>query len=220
MAEPNEHARQPERLSLSATQIVASVLAAVSASVAASYFGIAGTMIGAALGSVISVVGGAIYAHSIHKTRQRLRRTALDEAVGKRFDVIRKPSWRPKQIALAASALFVIAIGTVTGFELLSGKPISATVGGKAESGTSLFGTERSQTQPVNTQTSSSSTSAKPSGTTATKTVTVTVTPSATSTSGAAASSSSTETTPAGTPTQSATTPTATPTAAPSSGAN
>jgi len=69
MAEQTEHARQPERLSLSATQIIASVLAAISASVAASYFGIAGTMIGAAIGSVISVVGGAVYAHSISKNQ-------------------------------------------------------------------------------------------------------------------------------------------------------
>jgi hypothetical protein len=209
MAEQTEHARQPERLSLSATQIIASVLAAISASVAASYFGIAGTMIGAAIGSVISVVGGAVYAHSISKTRQRLRRTALDEAVEQRFDVKRKPSWRPKQIALAASALFVIAIGAVTGLELLSGKPISATVGGKAESGTSLFGTAPGQA--TGGQTSGTSKTATPSSTTPTKTVTVTVTPSATPTASTPATPSSSSANPTETPTQSATTPTPTP---------
>jgi hypothetical protein len=215
MAEQTERARQPERLSLSATQIIASVLAAVSASVAASYFGIAGTMIGAALGSVISVVGGAVYAHSISKTRQRLRRTALDEAVEQRFDVKRKPTWRPKQTALAAAALFVIAIGSVTGFELLSGKPISATVGGKAESGTSLFGSVHGQT--AGGQSSSSSTSPTPSSTAPTKTVTVTVTPSATPTASTPASSA---TTPVATPTQSAATQAPTPAPTPSGGAS
>jgi phage gpG-like protein len=218
MAEQTEHARQPERLSLSATQIIASVLAAISASVAASYFGIAGTMIGAALGSVISVVGGAVYAHSISKTRQRLRRTALDTAVEQRFDVKRRPAWRPKQIALAAAALFVIAIGSVTGLELLSGKPISATVGGKAESGTSLFGADHRQA--VGGQTSGGSTSTTPSSTAPTKTVTVTVTPSAKPTASTPTTPSSSPTTPAGTPTQSAATQTPTPTPTPSGGAS
>ena len=209
MVEQAEHTRQPERLSLSATQIIASVLAAISASVAASYFGIAGTMIGAALGSVISVVGGAVYAHSISKTRQRLRRTALDAAVEQRFDVKRRPAWRPKQIALAAAALFVIAIGSVTGLELLSGKPISATVGGKAESGTSLFGT--GHMPAAGGQTSGSSKPATPSSTTPTKTVTVTATSSATLTASAPVTPSSSNTSPTGTPTQSATTVTPTP---------
>jgi hypothetical protein len=219
MSDETENMGQPERLSISMTQIIASVLAAVSASVAASYFGVAGTVIGAALGSIVSVVGGAIYAHSITRTRDRLRRTAVEEAIRQRFDVA-EPStaprarWlAPKQIALAASALFVIAIGTVTGLELLTGKPVSSAVGGGSRSGTTLFGaTDRHGQQPTtpsNTPVKSTPAS-RP-----TTTVTITHTPSGTPTTTTPSSTPSTTVTPTGStsPTPSATT---TPTTLPS----
>jgi hypothetical protein len=75
---------EPERLGLSATQLVASGLAAMSATVAASYFGVAGTVIGAALGSVVTVLGNAVYGYSLRRTQHRVRRT-LDIAVAQRF---------------------------------------------------------------------------------------------------------------------------------------
>jgi hypothetical protein len=74
----------PERLGLSATQLVASGLAAMSATVAASFFGVAGTVIGAALGSVLTVIGNAVYGYSLRRTQHRVRRT-LDVAVAHRF---------------------------------------------------------------------------------------------------------------------------------------
>jgi hypothetical protein len=80
---PAERA-EPERLGLSATQLVASGLAAMSATVAASYFGVAGTVIGAALGSVVTVIGNAVYGYWLRRTRSRVRRS-LDVAVGHRF---------------------------------------------------------------------------------------------------------------------------------------
>jgi len=64
---------EPEKLGLSATQLVASGLAAMSATVAASFFGVAGTVIGAALGSIISVIGNAVYSYSLRRTRRRVR---------------------------------------------------------------------------------------------------------------------------------------------------
>jgi hypothetical protein len=76
--------QEPEKLGLSATQLIASGLAAMSATVAASYFGVAGTVIGAALGSVITVVANAVYGYSLRHTRTRVRRT-LDVAVAHRF---------------------------------------------------------------------------------------------------------------------------------------
>jgi len=75
---------EPEKLGLSATQLIASGLAAMSATVAASFFGVAGTVIGAALGSIISVVGNAVYGYSLRRTRSRVRQT-LDVAVAHRF---------------------------------------------------------------------------------------------------------------------------------------
>jgi hypothetical protein len=212
MSDETENRGQPERLSISMIQIIASVLAAVSASVAASYFGVAGTVIGAALGSVVSVVGGAIYAHSITRTRDRLRRTAVEDAVRQRFDVAdpqtaARARWlAPKQLALVASALFVIAIGTVTGLELLTGKPVSSTVGGGSQSGTSLFGaTDRHSQQP--TTPSSTPVESTPASR-PTTTVTVTQTPSDTPTTPSPSSTPSATVTPTGStsPTPSATT--------------
>jgi hypothetical protein len=67
------------RLQLSATQLIASALAAVTTTIAASFLGINGTVIGAAMASVLTVAGNAIYSHSIHRTRERVR-TAVPAA--------------------------------------------------------------------------------------------------------------------------------------------
>lgn len=171
--------KQSEGLSLSVTQLAASVLAAVSSSVAASVFGVAGTVIGAALGSLVSVVGSAVYSYSLKRTQERVRST-LDLAVAKRFDVkggataadaeqaagTEAPavpagngsvarSWRrfltlePTQLGIAAAALFVLTLILITSFELLSGRPVSATVTDKQGSGVSLVGGHTSKaTQP------------------------------------------------------------------------
>lgn len=61
------------RLDLSLTQVLASALAAVTATVAASYFGVTGTVIGAALASVLTVTGNAVYGHSLRRTGDRVR---------------------------------------------------------------------------------------------------------------------------------------------------
>ena len=66
-AEP-QTAERPHRLQLSATQLIASALAAVTATIAASYLGISGTVIGAAIASVITVSGNAVYSHSFRRT--------------------------------------------------------------------------------------------------------------------------------------------------------
>jgi hypothetical protein len=54
-------------------KIGAGSLAAVSAAVAASSFGVAGTLGGAALASVIGSVGTELYTHSLHRGYKRLR---------------------------------------------------------------------------------------------------------------------------------------------------
>ena len=61
------------RFSISLVQLFASALAAVTAAIAASYLGVNGTVIGAAVASVLSVAGTAIYSHSLHRTGQRVR---------------------------------------------------------------------------------------------------------------------------------------------------
>src|ERR1700722_3521125 len=60
-------------LNLSAAQVIASVLATLSAAVAASFLGVAGTLLGAALGSVDSTMGTEIYKHYLQRSEERLR---------------------------------------------------------------------------------------------------------------------------------------------------
>jgi hypothetical protein len=202
---------QPQQVSLSFTQVLASVLAAVSASIAASVFGVAGTLIGAALGSTISVIGGFIYARSLERSRQAVRLTlgvaaarrpgrgpdhptnGSDEGSpdetgtwagrGRRLRV----AFTPKRLALGAGALFVLTMGLITGFELLTGQPVAASVEGNHGSGVSVLGgTEKSgkshaPTSPAPSSSAPSSTgSASPGTEGPTPTVTVTVSPSAT----------------------------------------
>jgi len=201
---------QPERLSLSATQVLASGLAAASATVAASYFGVAGTVIGAALGSVISVVGGAIYSYSIRQTRNRVRQS-LDVAVSQRFSVRRPvptgrqplpdrlrsalPALNPRRLALATAGLFLLVLAATTGFELASGQPLAATVSGKHGTGTSLDGGRTSKPSAPASHAPAGSSSSDPR-----PTVTVTVPASSVPASGSPGSGSPSSDQPTSTP--------------------
>ena len=60
------------RFGLSVIQIVASTAAAVTAALIGSRLGVAGTLTGAALASVVSGVGAAVYGHSLLVTRRHM----------------------------------------------------------------------------------------------------------------------------------------------------
>jgi hypothetical protein len=148
---------------LSAVQVAAGALAAVSAAVLASLFGVAGTVLGAALGSVISTVGAAVYSAWLLRTHARLRRarrrrnrrpgtgptrpagTAGLAPLPARLDPRRPPArwrWRRRGIlAGTAVGIFVLAMGVVTGVELIGREPVSALVGGSGHSATTTLGT-------------------------------------------------------------------------------
>lgn len=64
------------RIEMSATQVIASMLAAVTGAVAASDLGIAGTVIGAAVMSVASTAGASVYKHYIGRSGERLKAAA------------------------------------------------------------------------------------------------------------------------------------------------
>lgn len=223
-----------EKLNLSATQIIASGLAAVSSTVALSYFGVAGTVIGAAVGAIVTVTGNAVYGYSLRRTRNRV----LDLAVAQRFNSTRtvavsadpeaafrtshdtpRPArpplrWHPKRLAIAAAGLFVVIMAATTAFELASGQPLSSTVTGNHGSGTSFGGTESkpARPSPVLSPTSKATTDS-PSD--PSPTVTVTVTPSSSGTPSATPTPSDTGSGTASTPTGSGTpssAPTPTPT--------
>src|SRR4051812_11718881 len=146
---------QPKKASLSAAQVAGSALAAVSSAVVASFFGVAGTLIGAALASVITTVSAALYTESLRKTNERLRRVrgqrgvapaapvAEPRALPTRLDPRRAPA-RPQlrwaRIGACAAAVFLVAMGIVTGVELIGQQPVSALVGSSSDGGTTTIG--------------------------------------------------------------------------------
>jgi hypothetical protein len=63
----------PRGFGLSGAQVIASVLATLTGALAASYLGVGGTLLGAAVGSVASTLGTAIYKHYLERSQERLR---------------------------------------------------------------------------------------------------------------------------------------------------
>lgn len=72
---PDDPAPEPDerRLGVSGTQVATSGLASVSAAFVASLFGVAGTIVGAAVVSVVATVGTAVYGRGIRRTTARLQ---------------------------------------------------------------------------------------------------------------------------------------------------
>src|ERR671932_1841416 len=120
-------------MQLSVVQVLAGALASVSAAVVASTFGLAGTLIGAAVTSVVATIAGALYTHSLERARSRIRirrdpRTgALEQEVVPPSNAPRAISWG--LVAGAAALVFALAIGAVTAVELVASKPVASLLG-------------------------------------------------------------------------------------------
>ncbi|AHH97525.1 hypothetical protein KALB_4161 [Kutzneria albida DSM 43870] len=174
------------RSALRPIQLIAGALAAVTAALLGSLFGVAGTVIGAGLASLVSAVGATVYQHSLDRAWQSLRsrqaprpgssdsadRPALDKRLSAMMpEPINIPTgngWRghqwPTLIVLAVAA-FVLGMGLLTGVELLHGGPIS---GGNAGTTVgSLFG--RPTQRPTQTRTPGPTSTPNPSPTTTTQ---------------------------------------------------
>ena len=190
---------QAKGLQLSATQVAAGALASVSSAVVASFFGLAGTLIGAALASVISTVSAALYSSSLRKTNEKLRiarsqltgrqspvadtgdapappATPATQVLPAHLDPRRAPARRPRprwtRVAVYAAAVFVMAMGVITGIELIGQKPVSALVGGTQTSQETTIGaitnaSSSSDVQQEEDPSSPSSTTAPATGTSA-----------------------------------------------------
>ena len=150
---PSTTPDEPKKASLSAAQVAASALAAVSSAVVASFFGVAGTLIGAALASVITTVCASLYATSLKKTNERLRTVIkggqkrpepVTRPLPAHLDPRRTPPTpiRPRwgRVAVYAVSVFAVAIAIVTGIELVGQKPVSALVSHSSSSGTTTLG--------------------------------------------------------------------------------
>jgi hypothetical protein len=159
-------------LQLTATQIAASVLAAVTATVAASFLGVNGTIIGAAVASVVSVVGNAVYSHSIHRTRERVgvvspamrwmtpatlpaeppalaARPRVEAGNSDISPSAGRGRWR--RAGLAAAGVFVAVLTLLTSVEVVSGRPLSDLLRGTSGSGTTVFGSSQHVGSTVST---------------------------------------------------------------------
>lgn len=66
---------------LSIRQLLASVAAAVTAAILGSHLGVAGTLIGAALASAITMVAGAVYSHSLAAAQYRVRQARVTQLI-------------------------------------------------------------------------------------------------------------------------------------------
>ncbi len=187
----SQQSQEPRaKLELNPVQVTASALAAVTSAVCLSTLGTAGTIIGAALGSVFATAGAALYSYSIRVSRERVARvqaaavakvnrrrvgesTAQIDVMEKAEEEGRRPAWREaltrlpwKWIAMAAGAVFVITMLVLLSFELLTGRSVSTVTGGSDGGGhrTSLgFGSSKHATQSP-TPSPSASTSSNPTG--------------------------------------------------------
>lgn len=150
MSSEKKEERLLRRINLIA--VAAGALASISAAVLASYLGVAGTLIGAALASVVSSVAGAVYTGLLASTRERIQRglhrtadqdSQLRERTGRLSlagrlarswpSWLRRPATRWLVVGAAALLMFAIAIGAVTGIEMLIRKPLASALGGHNE---------------------------------------------------------------------------------------
>lgn len=72
---------QDKKLEIKPAQVVAGALGAVTAAVLGAKLNLAGTVVGAAVASVVSTVGAALYQHSIERTRVRWAAAGLSAAL-------------------------------------------------------------------------------------------------------------------------------------------
>ncbi len=174
----SEHA--PDRIwsGIEISKVIAGTLAAVTAAVIGSFLGVAGTLAGAAVASVVGSVGTEIYQRSLNRGAKRLSTIAptfvkVPAAVGTpevaaateeespSHTVAPRRNIRWGHVALAATALFVLAIGSLSVFELVAGKSVASAVGGPSSGKStvsSVFGDDSADEPAVTPSTDTSPT--------------------------------------------------------------
>jgi hypothetical protein len=161
--------------------LLASALAAVSGAVVASFFGIEGTLIGAALVSLLVAPAEALYAHSLASAHRAARRSLLrraGEQAGASQEATSQADPQPirwQRVAVAAVVAFGIAVGAITGVEAVANQPLASLLGSQPRQGGStsvgvvVGGADRSA-PPATGAPATSSVSTSPSGSAATTT--------------------------------------------------
>jgi hypothetical protein len=141
-------------LDLSVPQVLGGALAAMTAAALGSQLSVAGTIVGAALVSVITAVAGSLYTASIRRSRDKVKTVfwtgqpnAVEEPTvmeivsdreghitGQRSHLVapepmpssrQRPSLNWKRVVVAALAIFGIAAVSLTAVELVTGNALS-----------------------------------------------------------------------------------------------
>lgn len=173
------------------------MLAAVTAAWIASRLGVAGTIVGAALGSLVVTVTSAFYTNTLHQGRTLLIQTergtmierhvddgevqkAFDEAAevdspakGAQF-VDERPRLHWKTIIVTTGVVLALAIAAITTYELITNRTLDGSTG---TSITNTFGGSHHKPTPKPTQTTTT-----PPTTPTTTATTTTPTPSSSTT--------------------------------------
>jgi hypothetical protein len=172
-------------------KLLAGALAAVSGAVVASFFGVEGTLIGAALVSLLVAPAEAVYTHSLASAHQVARRSLLrrvgpeagaseegasEEGASEEGASEADPQpIRWQRVAVAAVLAFGIAVAAITGVEAVANQPLASLVGtqpragGSTSVGVVVAGGDRS-TPPATRAPATSTASTSPSGPSATTT--------------------------------------------------
>jgi hypothetical protein len=130
--------------SFSVTKLTAGGLAAASSAVCGSYFGVLGTVGGAAAGSLVTALSTEIYQRFLEHARDRIRpgsgkqtrsaagpaqyapgydQAQYDQTQHDQAPVARR-RWLPRMVVVSV-VLFALAMGAVSGIEALRGEPLS-----------------------------------------------------------------------------------------------
>jgi hypothetical protein len=122
---------------LHVSRLLAGALAAVSGAVVASFFGVEGTLIGAALVSLLVAPAEAVYTHSLSSAHRVARRSLVrrvGEQAGPSEEGASEADPQPirwQRVAVGAVLAFGIAVVAITGVEAVANQPLA-----------SLFGTQ------------------------------------------------------------------------------
>jgi hypothetical protein len=134
-------------------KLLAGALAAVSGAVVASFFGVEGTLIGAALVSLLVAPAEAVYTHSL-ASAHRVARRSLVRRVGEQAGTSEEAASeegaseegaseahpqpiRWQRVAVAAVLAFGIAVAAITGVETVANQPLASLFGSRARPGAS-----------------------------------------------------------------------------------
>jgi hypothetical protein len=158
-AEEDMAEQAPDRVwSVNIPKTIAGALAAVCAAVVGSYLGVAGTLIGAAVASIIGTVGTEVYERSITRGGKKLQTLAAPVFIKAPAAVGTPPvaaateedspshtvppkqqiNWR--RVSLVAAAAFLLAMGSLTVVELFTHKSVASMVGNDTKAGSTVGG--------------------------------------------------------------------------------